>query len=196
MRQAILVHQMTRKCIESCAMTPLHVATLLGCLFSTSALADTTSTFTLPSDVDVTIVESVFDKEMFNVERCSPNRWGSGSIGRINGRVPYGIDINVPETYVKSITISYQGAAYELDVTDMYNAWGDRPLQYPGGVRYFGGKCFDKKHYQFRGLFSDAAGAFVAEWRIVDAVAIRTVLTFSDDVVHLFGEYMDPPEYD
>ena len=177
-------------------MTPMHVAILLGCLFSTSALADTTSTFTLPSDVDVTIVESVFDKEMFNVERCSSNGWGSGSICRINGRVPYGMDINVPKTYVKSITISYQGTSYALDVTDMYNAWGDRPLHYPGGVRYFGGKCFDKKHCQFRGLFSDAAGAFVAEWRIVDAVAIRTVLTFSDDVVNLFVKNIDPPEYD
>lgn len=51
-------------------MTPTHVAILLGCLFSTSALADKTSTFTLPSDVDVTIVESVFDEEMFNVEMC------------------------------------------------------------------------------------------------------------------------------
>ena len=173
-------------------MTPLHVATLLGCLFSTSALADKTSTFTLPSDVDVTIVESVFDKEMFTIERCS----SSGSICRINGRFPYGMDFNVPKTYVKSITISYQGTAYALDVTDMYDAWGDRPLQYPGGVPYFGGKCFDKKNCQFRGRFSDAAGAFVAEWRIVDAVAIRTVLTFSDDVVHLFGEYIDPPEYD
>ena len=60
-------------------MTPMHVAILLGCLFSISALADTTSTFTLPSDVDVTIVESVFDKEMFNVERCP----SSGSICRI-----------------------------------------------------------------------------------------------------------------
>ena len=50
-------------------MTPMHMVILLGCLFSTSALADTTSTFTLPSDVDVTIVESVFDKEMFTIER-------------------------------------------------------------------------------------------------------------------------------
>ena len=173
-------------------MTPMHVAILLGCLFSTSALADTTSTFTLPSDVDVTIVESVFDKEMFNVERCP----SSGSICRINGRFPYGMDINVPQTYVKSITISFQGTSYALDVTDMYNAWGDRPLQYPGGIRYFGGKCFDKKNCQFRGLFSDAAGAFVAEWWIVDEVAIRTVLTSSRDVVHLFVENIDPLEYD
>ena len=187
---------MTRKFIEGYSMMPMHLAILLGCLFSTSALADTTATFTLPSDVDVTIVESVFDKAMFKVERCSSNGWGSGSICRINGRVPYGMDINVPKTYVKSITISYQGTSYAFDVTDMYNAWGDRPLHYPGGVRYFGGKCFDKKHCQFRGLFSDAAGSFVAEWWIVDAVAIRTVLTGSRDVVRLFGENIEPLEYD
>ena len=177
-------------------MTPMHVVILLGCLFSTSALADTTSTFTLPSDVDVTIVESVFDEEMFDVEMCPLSGWASGFICRINGRVPYGMAFGFPETYVKSITISYQGTSYALDVTDMYNAWGDRPLQYPGGIRYFGGKCFDKKNCQLRGLFSDAAGAFVAEWWIVDAVSIRTVLTGSRDVVHLFGENIDPLEYD
>ena len=47
-------------------------------------------------------------------------------------------------------------------------------------MRYFGDKCFDKKHCQFRELFFDAAGAFVAEWLIVDAVAIRSVLTGSN----------------
>ena len=177
-------------------MTPMHVAILLGCLFSTSTLADTTSTFTLPSDVDVTIVESVFDEEMFKVEMCPSSGWASGFICRINGRLPYGMAFGFPKTYVKSITISYQDTSYALDVTDMYNAWGDRPLQYPGGVPYFGGKCFDKKHCQFRGLFSDAAGTFVAEWWIVDAVAIRTVLTGSRDVVRLFGENIEPLEYD
>jgi len=173
-------------------MTYMHVATLLGCLFSSVVLADTTSTFNLPSGVEVTIVESIFQEEKFDVEGCSTK----SSICRINGRFPYGVDLNLPKTYVRSITISFQGTSYALDVTDMYNAWGNRPLEYPGAVRYFGGKCFDKKNCQFRGLFSDAAGSFVAEWLVVDGLAIRTVLTSSNDVVNLFKKNIDPPEFD
>lgn len=78
----------------------------------------------------------------------------------------------------------------------MYNAWGNRPVEYPGVVRYFGGKCFDKKNCQFRGLFSDAAGTFVAEWLIVDGHSTRTVLTSSSDVVVLFTENIDPADFD
>lgn len=169
-----------------------HVTALLSCLISIAAWSDATSTFTLPGDVGVAIVESVFDKEMFNIEKCS----SGNSICRINGRFPYGVDIDFPKTYMKSITVSFQGASYALEVADMYNAWGNRPLVYPGAVRYFGGRCFDKRNCQFRGLFSDAAGSYVAEWLVVDAVAIRTVLTSSSDVVSLFKKNIDPPEFD
>lgn len=78
----------------------------------------------------------------------------------------------------------------------MYNGWGSHPLEYKGVIRYFGGKCFDTKNCQFRGLFSDAAGTFVAEWRIVNELPIRTMLTNSDDVVNLFIKNIDPPEFD
>lgn len=169
-----------------------YVVAVLSFFFSASALADKTSTFTLPSDVGVTIVESIFQESKFDIEGCS----AKSPICRINGRTPHGVAFKLPKTYVKSITISFQGSSYGLDVTDMYNAWGDRPLEYPGAVRYFGGRCFDKKNCQFRGLFSDAAGSFVAEWIIVDGVEARTVLTGSSDVVNLFKKNIDPPEFD
>ena len=169
-----------------------HMAALLSFLFSASVAADKASTFTLPSDVDVTIIESVFQVSKFDVEGCSTR----SPICRINGRIPYGAAFGLPKTYVKSIMISFQGASYALDVKDMYNAWGNRPLEHNGAVRYFGGKCFDKKNCQFRGLFSDAAGSFVAEWLIVDELAIRTILTSSNDVVSLFMKNIDPPEID
>lgn len=169
-----------------------HVAVILSLLFSTSVVADKASTFTLPSDVDVTIIESVFQESKFDVEGCSVK----SLVCRINGRIPYGTAFGLPKTYVESIMISFQGASYALDVTDMYNAWGNRPLEYHAGVRYFGGKCFDKKNCHFRGVFSDAAGSFVAEWLIVDELVMRTVLTSSSDVVSLFIKNIDPPEFD
>jgi hypothetical protein len=78
----------------------------------------------------------------------------------------------------------------------MYNAWGSRPLEFIGSVRYFGGKCVDAKNCSFRGLFSDAGGSFVAEWRVINGVSTRTVLTDSSDVVSLFMKNIDPPEYE
>jgi hypothetical protein len=161
-------------------------------IFAPQAIADTTSTFTLPSGVEVKIIEAPFQKALFKVEGCSEG----DLVCRINSHAPAGIAFGLPKTYVKSITVSFQGRSYSLDVSDMYNAWGSRPLEHEGKIRYFGGKCFNSKNCQFRGLFSDAAGTFVAEWRIVNELPIRTVLTDSDDVVNLFTRNIDPPEYE
>jgi hypothetical protein len=160
-------------------------------IVSASTFADTTATFTLPSGVSVTITEAPFDQGGFKVYGCTE----TSSVCLINGRIPFGTSSGVPKTYVKSIKISYHGQSYLLDASDMYNAWGTRPLKYKGVIRYFGGTCTDRKTCRFRGLFSDGAGSFVAEWLIVDGVERRTVLTDSDDVVNLFMSHIDPPVF-
>ena len=148
--------------------------------------------FTLPSGVKVHILEAPFKSTEWRVDGCSL----AATACRINGHLPFGAAFGMPRTYVKRITVEYRGRTHTLDATDMYNAWGSRPLEHKGTVRYFGGKCFDAHNCQFRGLFSDAAGSFVAEWRIVGDQATRTVLTDSNDVVHLFIANIDPPEYE
>lgn len=154
--------------------------------------AEASSKFLLPSGVEVSILESPFNIKKFKVEGCSDK----ASICRINGHIPFGVAFGLPTTYVKSITITFQGKSNLLDVSDMYNAWGNRPLEVPGKIRYFGGKCFDVKNCQVRGIFSDAAGSFVAEWLIVNGKVFRTVITGSNDVVDLFMKNIDPPEFD
>jgi hypothetical protein len=155
------------------------------------SLTDTQATFTLPSGVKVKIVEARFDRKLFRISGCT-----KGTACFIDGRIPFGSYSFLPETYVKSISVLYKGQSYSLDVSDMYDAWRGRPLEYKGVVRYFGGRCTDTKYCQFRGLFSDGASSFVAEWRIADGVPIRTVLSDSGDIVNLFMEHIDPPEYD
>lgn len=154
---------------------------LLSAGFMTGAFADGLVNFTLPSGVAVELVEQTFVKSQFKVEGCN----GQEQECVINGSIPFGTDLNLPKSYVKSIKVSFQGKTYSLNSEGMYNAWGKRPLEYPGAVRYFGGKCFDSQNCQFRGLFSDAAGSFVAEWRVVNGVSTRTVLTDSNDVINL-----------
>jgi hypothetical protein len=169
-------------------------STIILCFLAitTLAYADTTSTFTLPSGVEVKIVEATFKKSLFKIVGCSDK----DTVCSINGHLPFGTSFGLPKTYLKKLSISFKGKSYLLDVSNMYNAWGSRPLEYPGKIRYFGGKCSDNSNCQFRGLFSDAAGSFVAEWRIVNGRQVRTVLTDSDDIVNLFIDHIDPPESD
>ncbi len=54
-------------------MTFRQVAILLSFLVATPSLADTTSTFTLPSGVGVTIIEAAFQEKKFDIEGCSEN---------------------------------------------------------------------------------------------------------------------------
>jgi hypothetical protein len=160
--------------------------------YAESAVADTTAEFFLPSGVQVRIVEASFNKSRSKVYGCSER----DVICRINGRVPFGSAFGLPKTFVKSIRVTYKGKSHALDVSDMYNAWGERPLEYPGVIRYFGGNCFDPNNCQLRGLFSDGAGSFVAEGRVTNGTSVRTTLTDSNDVVNLFKKNIDPPEFD
>ena len=148
------------------------------------------ASFVLPSGVKVQIVEAPFKRQDWHVEGCGED----DKICLIDGHPPFGTAWGTPITYVKSITVEYQGRTHLLDVSNMFNAWGTRPLEYPGSVRYFGGKCFSPDHCQLRGLFSDGAGAFVAEWVVFNGRCTRTVLTSSSDVVNLFIKNIDPPE--
>lgn len=170
----------------------MKTAIALICIIgSSSAFADTVAAFTLPSGANVKITEARFQRTLFKISGCTEG----STICRINGRPPFGTAFDLPKTYVKSISVSYQGQSYSLDVSDMYNAWGERPLEYKGTVRYFGGKCSNTKNCQFRGLFSDGAGSFVAEWKIVNGLPVRTVLSDSNDIVNLFKQHIDPPEF-
>src|SRR5260370_41942717 len=101
---------------------------LMLVIASAPVLADTEATFTLPSGVKVKIIEALFDKKVFKISGCTE----SSTTCFINGHVPFGFDGGLPETYVKSISVSYRHQSYSLDVSDMYNAWVGLPLEYKG----------------------------------------------------------------
>jgi hypothetical protein len=163
------------------------LATSCAAVFSVNAHA--ASVFTLPSGVRVEIIESPFQKGSIELADCGK----PGKACRINGHLAFGVAFGLPKTYVKSISVSFKGQSYALDSSDMFNAWGSRPLAASGVVRYFGGQCSDAKNCEFRGIFSDGAGTFVAEWRIVDGIPMRDLLTDSSDIIDLFMHNIDPP---
>lgn len=155
--------------------------------------ADVVASFTLPSKVKVRIVEAPFAQSGMVFDEKRPCF--------IEGRVPFGTDCGRPETYLKELTISYEGKTYQLDTSSIFNAWHGRPLVSlpPKGVkgrglRYFGGYCANAESCMVRGLFSDGAGTFVAEWTISEGIAVRTVLTTSPDVKAAFVRHIDGVE--
>jgi hypothetical protein len=170
----------------------MRIGTVLFVLFLLTVeahAAEGTVTFKLPSGVIVQIDERSFDRSKASVLGCTEAEPGCV----IDGHVAIGTAGLLPRTYLRSISVTVDGASYYLDVSGMFNAWGGRPLEVKGVVRYFGGRCWNDRNCRFRGLFSDAGGAFVAEWAIVDGVALRTVLSDSSDLVDLFRRNIDPP---
>jgi hypothetical protein len=174
---------------KACLLMTAATAFLAG-----SATAESNAEFLLPSGVRVTVVEATFNKSLFKISGC--NNGNGNGICIINGRAPLGTDSALPKTFLKNITVSHQKHFYSLNVSNMYNAWGSRPLEVKGVIRYFGGKCQDAKNCQFRGIFSDGAGTFVAEWKVVGGAPIRTILTNSNDIINFFMGHIDPPEFD
>ncbi len=147
--------------------------------------ADIIASFKLPSGHKVTIVEAPFAEGKLKYSDSSPCL--------VDGRIPFGTDCGIPSTYVKSLSVVVNGKSLKLDTSQMFNVWGNRHLiTYKGKpVRYFGGSCLDKEICVFRGLFSDGAGTFVAEWRVVNGATARTVVTSDEEFIALFTNNLD-----
>ncbi len=139
----------------------------------------------------VTITERSFDSWQAKVENC---REGSG-ICRINGGIPFGVGGSVPKTVLIKLSLTVEGRAYDLDVSNMYNAWGRR-ADGTTASRHLAAACFDRENCVVRGIFSDGASAYVAEWAVVDGRTSRTILTGSRDVVDLFQRHLEPPGFE
>jgi hypothetical protein len=147
----------------------------------TAAASEDIAQFTLANQVVVRIVEAPFEESGQSFDSKSPCLVGNS--------IPFGVDCTRPKSFVKHLTVSVNGHTYELDASAMFNAWGGRPLETApilgtsDKFRYFGGRCVPEGNCVFRGVFSDGAGTFVAEWVVFNGASRRTVLTSADDVV-------------
>jgi hypothetical protein len=154
------------------------------------SLAIARTDFNLPSGVKVLIDEEPFDKSILKVAGCGPEMPAC----YVNGQLALGAAFQVPTTWVKKLSVTAAGHTYDLDSSGMFNAWGKRPLEVRGAIRYFGGACSSVGNCRFRGIFSDGAGSFAAEWLVVEGRSTRTVFTDISDVLQLFAKQIDPPE--
>lgn len=96
-----------------------------------------------------------------------------GPIGPI-----FGTDSIIPHTVLKKLTVKQGAKRTSLDVSFMYDPWFERLDKSRFKVRVYDGGSL-----VLTGLFSDAAGSYVAEWLIVDAIGVRTLLSNESSVV-------------
>jgi hypothetical protein len=173
-------------------MNKLKVSIFLIVFFSSTTLASDEKRYELDGGIVVTIEEAQFTPEQHDIKNCASSKIPC----TIDGVFPFGTAFNIPRTYLKRLTFSIKNKTYELDTSGMYNAWGNRPLEHKGSIRYLGAHCYSDVDCKLRGIFSDAAGSYVAEWIMFGGTSQRTVLTSTNDVMHMFMKNIDPPYYD
>ena len=149
----------------------------------------------LSEDIVVQLVERSVVLDEKNRDYCKDK-----TVGLVNGTAPFGEDSSnpraVPSSYLAKLTLRVKGKTYNLETTNMYNAWGDRPLE-DHGQKYMAAHCYDPNTCTLRGIFSGQGGLYVAEWIIGNGKPFRSILSDSTDVVDFFMKGgINPPVFE
>jgi len=120
----------------------------------------------LDKDVSLLIETRAFEERRHDVRLCG------GVPCLIDGKPVYGAYGSLPAVEIVSLTLKTGNRKIPLDTSAMYNPWSPREdLDVHAWLsRELGGRLV------IRGEFSDGAGAYFAEWEVVEGSAIRTVL--------------------
>jgi hypothetical protein len=107
------------------------------------------------------------------------SRYPGAGVYAIDGRPFFGSDASIPETVLTSAEFEAGGTRTPLDVRGMFNPWHEAPAPHDFQVESYG----IEGGWLVRGLFSDGAGSYAAEWLVVGDGSLRTVLTNNDLVI-------------
>ncbi|MFV0481009.1 MAG: hypothetical protein ACK5LP_03395 [Campylobacteraceae bacterium] len=164
-------------------------------LFFTQSFAEVKTEITLSKGEKLVIVEEDFDAVRFNIKNCKSGE--ADIICTINNRLPFGTDGDIPKTYLKSLSVIFGDKTFNLDTSNMYNAWNDRHL-FASANNYFGVVCYESEEIYcvFRGVFGDAAGSYTAEWIASNDKVTRTILTNQIDVINFMMNNLEAPEFE
>lgn len=102
------------------------------------------------------------------------------SLALINGKSFFGTDGEIPRYTLAKALLLLNGHHYKLRVDRMYNPWFGNDTSYQPYKDSFR-LLKTEGGYRVRGMFSDGAGGYVAEWRITSQSSVRTILTNDED---------------
>jgi hypothetical protein len=125
-------------------------------------------------NISLYIEISDFDSTKHVISRKMIFDWSA--IYKIDNQLIFGTDWGMPFTKLDKMVLKINKYKVKLDVSSMYNPWiGDTPLQQQFKLTPTEGGYF------LKGFFSDGAGAYVAEWKIINDLSVRTSIS-SDEV--------------
>jgi len=162
-------------------------------VFPFFAFANDLKRYDLGNNIFLVLEEKTFMGKKHKITYCSDSK---KTVCLIDKHIPFGIDGKLPQEEFSYITLQVKNKKYLLDSSQMYDAWGLRALGDDNIVDYFVASCYDASNCIARGLFSDGAGAFIAEWQIRSGISQRTVITNQSDLINTFIQDMHPPVYD
>lgn len=138
-------------------------------------------TLELGHGLTLRMTASPFDPGQHSIERCRHEDWSGVCL--IDGKPVFGTDGEMPRWRLDKATVDLAGRKIDLDTSCMYNPWAARPEKgsYSASPVEVG--------FLVTGSFSDGAGAYYAQWLIVNGGSVRTVI--SNDEGQLEGEPRD-----
>jgi hypothetical protein len=143
------------------------------------AASDTTAWDFAIRDFNIRLVEQRFDPEKHKIEMYKEN---SRLISKIDGSFPYGYGFEMPYSQLASFTIEYGNRTYQLDTSNMYNAWHNNKT-ISGPHRDLDISCTSHNTCLVRGLFAGEVALYMASWElnIRTGTARRIKLSASED---------------
>jgi len=154
---------------------------------SVAAHTETQTTFVFSPNLSLHLHASAFDATKHQVRRCKVLDWEGVCL--IDGRPVIGTDWEVPKSVLDHLELEVDGRRVPLDVSSLYNPWVGSPSQ-----KFF---CVSSVEggWVVRGLFSDGAGGYGAEWLVIDGSSLRTRISMDESFMEQFpcGLLSDAP---
>ncbi|ESU20191.1 hypothetical protein FEDK69T_30440 [Flavobacterium enshiense DK69] len=121
---------------------------------------------------------SVFNKAKHEFEYVNKN-----VLIAIDGIPLFGSDGEMPKYVLSNAILKIGNKTYKLQIDNMYNPWFGNNAN---------GKFFkienNGNQSVLKGVFSDGAGTYGAEWLIFGNSSIRTILTNDEDILFKYFE--------
>ena len=154
-------------------------------LFPTKIIAET-SEYKINDKIHIKVIEKPFDPSQHKIEMCT----GSDFPCKIDGIFPYGTAFALPSVQLTELIVTINNHSISLNTSGMYDAWGNREIENEGH-KYLSVKQIEKDTYSVKGIFSDGAGTFVAEWKITNNKSQRILISADESLMYPFMEKID-----
>jgi len=156
----------------------------LFCISNTNSYAATplkTSQVITKNGYTVNIAFSKFDQKKHKLDWCE-----KGYLCNIDGAHFIGTDGSMPVASIHNIYLNLNGKAINLSSKNMYiGSWKYAELN----AINITVRKLSKHLFKVRGVFSDGAGAFYAEWNVLGGTSMRTVLSDSESLIDFHAFY-------